>query len=324
MRRSKIISAFTAIIVSAFLFPATVYAVSDYQPPIITAELIGELIHIEARDNDSGVESVYVDKSRFNYRVDGTLKVNARDNHGNAEYISVYAIDFAGNKSNAVRVRNPYYNPPVQVIHTPTPTTTPVPTTPPPVVAPVQVPVVITTPQPDYTEQAAFTPSGTGTVLDNIIQQNGKEFFTFTTEDGNVFYLTIDRQRDGENVYLLNAVTETDLMALAEGGVADTSQSAIPVPEPIIEVVEVEPAPEPTPEKPVKSNTGVMIFITIAVLAVGGAGYYFKIVKPKQQSVQTDDDLFGEDMEYDDPDDEDYDETEENYAHEQNEPEETE
>lgn len=32
----------------------------------------------------------------------------------------------------------------------------------------------------------------------------------------NVFYLVINRQRETENVYLLNAVTELDLIALAE------------------------------------------------------------------------------------------------------------
>ena len=36
------------------------------------------------------------------------------------------------------------------------------------------------------------------------------------TPDENVFYLIIDKQRDSENVYFLNAVTESDLMALAQ------------------------------------------------------------------------------------------------------------
>jgi hypothetical protein len=34
--------------------------------------------------------------------------------------------------------------------------------------------------------------------------------------DDGVFYLIIDRQRNTENVYFLNAVTEEDLIALAE------------------------------------------------------------------------------------------------------------
>ena len=63
-----------------------------------------------------------------------------------------------------------------------------------------------------------FTPEGTGTVLDNATDQDGKEFFTITTAEEAVFYLVIDRQRGAENVYFLNAVTVADLLALAEPG----------------------------------------------------------------------------------------------------------
>lgn len=74
-----------------------------------------------------------------------------------------------------------------------------------------------TTP-PATTETTAkpFTPDGTGTVVDNATDKDGKEFFTITTPNENVFYLIIDRQRTEENVYFLNAVTEKDLLALAE------------------------------------------------------------------------------------------------------------
>jgi hypothetical protein len=61
-----------------------------------------------------------------------------------------------------------------------------------------------------------FTPAGTGTVVNTATDKDGKEFYTITTPDKNVFYLVIDRQRDGDNVHFLNAVTEKDLLALAE------------------------------------------------------------------------------------------------------------
>ena len=98
-----------------------------------------------------------------------------------------------------------------------------------------------TTP-PAATETVAkpFTPDGTGTVVDNATDEDGKEFFTITTPSENVFYLIIDRQRTEENVYFLNAVTEKDLLALAE---ADPEPEA---PEP---VTEPEPDPEPVARK---------------------------------------------------------------------------
>ena len=351
---NKLITAFFALAlsVSAFLMPMTAYAAGDSQAPTVTAELSGDMLHIEAKDNDSGVESIYVDNNRFNYLVDGGIDVNARDNHGNAEYISVYAVDFAGNKSASVRIKNPYYKAeaastspsPSQTIPLPNPTPAPsapasatpaVPSTPRPTPVSDETPESeasgpVTAPPSDGTEgdssgQAPFTPDGTGTVMDNIVERNGKEFFTITTEAGNVFYLIVDRQSDSENVYLLNAVTEADLMALAEADGSGASQSAIPVPttptptpEPT-EPTEPTPTPDPVPEEPKDDNAGSMIFIVIAVLAAGGAGYYFKILKPKKDAAaQAEDDLFGEDMEYeDDPEDEEYEETEDEPEYEE-------
>ena len=69
------------------------------------------------------------------------------------------------------------------------------------------------TPEP---EPNPFTPDGQGTMVDNATDQDGKEFFTIMAADESVFYLVIDRQRETENVYFLNAVTVADLMALAE------------------------------------------------------------------------------------------------------------
>lgn len=82
-------------------------------------------------------------------------------------------------------------------------------------------------------EKKPFTPPGTGTVVDNATDQEGKEFFTITTADESVFYLVIDQQRGAENVYFLNAVTLADLAALAEAN----GESLAPSPEP-------DPAPE--------------------------------------------------------------------------------
>ena len=55
----------------------------------------------------------------------------------------------------------------------------------------------------DPSELDPLTPDGQGTVLDNATDDEGKEFFTVTTADESVFYLVIDRQKNGENVYFL-------------------------------------------------------------------------------------------------------------------------
>ena len=90
-------------------------------------------------------------------------------------------------------------------------------------------PVEETTEPEETATPNPFTPNGTGTVLDNATSEDEKEFYTIVTENENVFYLVIDKQRDTENVYFLNAVTESDLMALAE---SDAEETAAPAPQP--------------------------------------------------------------------------------------------
>jgi hypothetical protein len=163
-----------------------------------------------------------------------------------------------------------------------------------------------------------FTPSGTGTVVDNATDGDGKEFYTIITPDENVFYLVIDRQRGQDNVYFLNAVTEADLLSLAK-------ITEYPITQPMVEQlpppVDPEPAPTSEPEQN-SSNTGTLIIIIVIVLIGGGAGWYFKIYRPKQQQADSEEDytvdesdLYGEGEQDAWPDDDDvpwYDEEEDN------------
>lgn len=112
--KSKIITLLSAltIMVGAFAFPVTAYAQSDTTPPDISAKLSGDVLHVEASDADSGVEAVFINGSRVNYRVDGALDVVFKDYAGTGEYTPVYAVDFAGNKSKTVQIKNPYYTAP--------------------------------------------------------------------------------------------------------------------------------------------------------------------------------------------------------------------
>lgn len=155
----------------------------------------------------------------------------------------------------------------------------------------------VETPEP---ETKPFTPPGTGTVVDNATDEDGKEFFTITTPAENVFYLVIDRQRETENVYFLNAVTEADLLALAE--LPEEPVAPTPAPEP-------EPTPEPTapPEPEAKSGAGSLLLVLVVALIGGGAAFYFKVYRPKQQAAVHEDEAEYEDFDsaedYDDEDD---------------------
>ena len=306
----KIFTMFALILcMGVFLFPTSAFAAesADTVPPTLNAKLNGEMLHIETADN-IGVEAVFIDGNRINYRIDGAVEVRLRDYAGTGKTVKIYAVDFAGNKSKETEITNPFYTAPA-----PAQTPTPAPSTPAtPTPAPAAPTPSASAETPEPTESAIprepnpFTPSGTGTVMDNATDGDGKEFFTITTADDNVFYLIIDRQRDNENVYLLNVVTEDDLMALAE---PSNNQSAIPTPEPVPAQPTPTPEPEPEPVPPEKESggSGTIWLILLIALGAGGAGYYFKILKPKQEAALLDEDEYEEDFDdFDDYGEDDY------------------
>lgn len=151
--------------------------------------------------------------------------------------------------------------------------------------------------EPLPTEPNPFTPDGTGTVVDNATDQDGKEFFTITTAEEAVFYLVIDRQRETENVYFLNAVTVADLMALAESSGEPATPETPPEPEP-----EPTPTPEPEPVPEKKGGAGPLLMALAVVVIGGGAGWYFKIYRPKLQKAAEPEEDYGGDP-YDGPED---------------------
>lgn len=364
--RTKKISLLLALmlVISAIALPLTAYAAGDKDttPPELAASLDGDTLKIESSDDHSGVEAVFVDGNRINSLTNGAATVTLKDYAGTEKQISVYAQDYAGNRSKIVKFENPYYEEPAL---TEKPAATVQQNQSSATTKPVQTQAASSGSTNNNTQssnsgsnasgngsnagtntgtnggsntasgtngsdsnsqeetettssipEGAFTPEGTGTVQDNISGEDGdKQFYTITTEAGNVFYLIIDGKRDDNNVYFLNGVTEADLMALAEKG--DGSVSVIPAEETCIctekcEAGEVntacpvckndlkgctgkeKPAETEEPaqtEQPKKDNgsAGTIIFIIVALLAVGGVGYYVKIVRPKQQAEDDED-----------------------------------
>ena len=219
----------------------------------------------------------------------------------NSEYISIQAVDLAGNKSDVIQIKNPFYVPPAENAANQN-----------------EIPDITVEILPSESTESAvpdgkkpFTPDGSGTVMDNVADNDGKEFFTVKTDDGNVFYLIVDRHRNSDNVYLLNAVTEEDLIALAQkkgkpienGGVsaipASPESNTANEPAQITTAAAAETTePEAKPQKKGGIN-GMYILIGIAALGALGAGYYFKIIKGKKN-----------------PPDADYDDSDDNYGNE--------
>lgn len=165
---------------------------------------------------------------------------------------------------------------------------------------------------------AALTPDGNLSLIDDIggAAQTGKQFITVETKTGNVFYLIIDRDDEGEEtVHFLNQVDEADLLALMEDGQTDTATTAAcicttkctagnvntncPVcktnmteccgPEPQADEPEETEAPEDEAKDSGSSAGGLIVFLIVALAGGGAALYYFKFRKPKTDTKGSDD-----------------------------------
>ena len=80
----------------------------DGTPPTVKAGVSGEVICIEATDSTSGVAAVYVNGHKLKYS-GTTLDANIRAYADGRQQIAIYAVDLAGNVSQKVYVKNPFY-----------------------------------------------------------------------------------------------------------------------------------------------------------------------------------------------------------------------
>jgi len=156
---------------------------------------------------------------------------------------------------------------------------------------------------------AALTPDGNLSLIDDIgsSTRSGKQFITVETKNGNMFYLIIDRDDEGEETaHFLNQVDEADLLTLMgddapaaetpavcnckEKCVAGAVNMNCPVCKNNLSECngkEVVAEPEPEAEQPEKkSSGGLLVIVLLLVLAGGGVFAYVKFIKPNRSSVK--------------------------------------
>ena len=196
-----------------------------------------------------------------------------------------------------------------------------------------------TTPEPTIETGEGFTEEGSLVTRDLLYDEHtNKQFITVQTSGGSTFYIVIDYDKptdeDAEQyeTYFFSVVDEADLLAALEASGAELPEctctekcvaGAINMDCPVCstnmtECVGVEPEPveepestsEPEPEQ-TSGNTGTLLLILVVALVVGGAGWYFKVYRPKQQRVAETEEDYGDELEtYDDTPPWDEDETE--------------
>ena len=285
----------------------------DSTPPTVKAGVSGEVICIEATDSTSGVAAVYVNGHKLKYS-GTTLDANIREYADGRQQIAIYAVDLAGNVSQKVYVKNPFYgrddsgssgndSKPSATKKpssggtktTPKPTATPIPTDVPQATMQPQ-----TTAAPDIdalyallaqlaggaetgepTEGKPFSMGGNMKTVDLLYSKaTNKQFITVQTRKGETYYLVIDYDKpldkDGEQyeTYFLNLVDDRDLFSVV-------SKDEQPTPEPT-----ATPTPKPTAEpKPeaekTTDSTAMMALVLLAVLIAGGAAAFVVLGKKR-------------------------------------------
>ena len=133
---------------------------------------------------------------------------------------------------------------------------------------------------------------------------DARQFITFKTKSGKTFHLIINYDEEGQNVMLLTEVSEDDLLNMVEAKEKPKEEvkkmEEVPLP---TEATKEEKVKEEPKKKEKSKGAGLYIFLGLLVMAVVGAGYYFKIYKKKQEESD---------------DDEDYNELEDDYESEDN------
>ena len=132
-----------------------------------------------------------------------------------------------------------------------------------------------------------LTPEGNMTLVDDIQGDaaKDKQFIVVQSRGGAYFYIVIDNTAEGENrVHFLNQVDEADLLSLIDEDLQSIQKQQTPE---VTPAPQIEPEPSSPPEPEQKKDDanpmgGLILFLILAVLGGGGAIFYLKVIKPKQ------------------------------------------
>ncbi|MDK7722158.1 DUF4366 domain-containing protein [Peptoniphilus lacrimalis] len=128
-----------------------------------------------------------------------------------------------------------------------------------------------------------ITPSG-DTEKDKENPVDVRQFLTFQTKSGKTMHLIVDHSSNQDNVRLLTEVGEQDLLNMIESEDKNTIKVEGPKKE---EVKKEEPTAVPVKEEK-KSGIGSFLIVAFVIGGVVGAGYYFKVVKAKEDKMLED------------------------------------
>lgn len=271
----------------------------DHTAPELRASIQGEFLQVEASDAQSGVAAIQINGTVYDHtsQTNGRLELSLKQYADAYEQLLVQAVDRVGNTSKAIALANPFFHN--------TPVTTPGNTKKPggsssnssgsrnttaPTAEPTLAPTVTATPYTEIESGFPFSNAGNSFTRDLLYDRvTNKQFIAIETRNGDLFYMIIDYDKPldekGEKyeTYFLNLVDSRDLLDIVDAkDIPDEPEVIYVTPEPTEVPAQSQIAEEKNVQKPDSSKT-MLGLAGIAVLAGGGALWYFKQKKGKKR-----------------------------------------
>ncbi len=272
----------------------------DHTAPELKASIQGEFLQVEASDAQSGVAAIQVNGTVYDTAMltNDRLELALKQYADAYEQLLVQAVDRVGNTSKAIALANPFFHN--------TPVTTPGNTKKPggstnnnsgnratavPTAEPTLAPTVTATPYTEIESGFPFSNAGNSFTRDLLYDRaTNKQFIAIETRNGDLFYMIIDYDKPldekGEKyeTYFLNLVDSRDLLDIVDAkDIPDEPEVIYVTPEPT-EVPTQSPSNEEKADVQKSDSSKTMLGLAgIAVLAGGGALWYFKQKKGKKR-----------------------------------------
>lgn len=287
----------------------------DHTAPELKASIQEGVLHAEASDAQSGIAAIQINGTVYDHTAltDGRLELSLQQYADAYEQLLVQAVDRVGNSSKAIALANPFFHN--------TPAATPSHTKKPggsgggsssrataaPAAEPTLAPTVAATAAP-YTEIERgfpFSNAGNSFTRDLLYDRvTNKQFIAIETRNGDLFYMIIDYDKPldekGEKyeTYFLNLVDSRDLLDIIDAkDIPDEPEVIYVTPEPTAVPTQSPSSEEKADVQKPDSSKTMLGLAVIAVLAGGGALWYFKQKKGKKRPPVQDYDFESEDEE---------------------------
>lgn len=266
--------------------------------PKVSAYIKGEDLTIKISDDISGPKLINVDGMDYTELTGGILCINLKDEEKTKEYFTIYAADNAGNRTNTLRVYNPYYvgedpkSSTDKSIDNPQSSENTLPTS--------ATGLITSHTDEDGEDMMNVSYKEWKQESSHSDSSNGsKQFFTIKTKSDKTFYLVVDESYNEQTAYLLTEASENDLLNFVnyDGNSVDIGETTVyTIPKQNKNEAKDAKTEETEPVKETKKSRSPVGIILIAAIAGGGIYFYKFRKKDTDEDDENDEEELDDDM----------------------------